>query len=222
MGLEIVSTIGKALGSGLGSLSGLGSAGGDLAGSLLSGYYNRKEASKNRLWQEMMSGTSYQRAAKDLEAAGLNRILALGDGASTPGGSAASISSPSLGSSYQHGSSARSQRDLMEIQTELANAQKGKTENESKYWYQQERKATAEADAAEKFASSQADANVASTLASASLANHNARTAKVEADFQEGLGAGKYAYEFMKNIGLGGAPAKILDKGFKFFQHKGK
>lgn len=59
--------------------------------------YNSEEAEKQRQWLEMMESTKYQRAVKDMEAAGLNPILAVtGGGISTGGGggSAASMSSP--------------------------------------------------------------------------------------------------------------------------------
>lgn len=54
--------------------------------------FNSEEAMKDRLWQEYMSNTSYQRAMADLKAAGINPLVAFGgmSGASTPGGSSAS------------------------------------------------------------------------------------------------------------------------------------
>lgn len=59
---------------------------GGLLGNQLSNRASAKQAKLNREFQERMSNTAYQRAADDLEAAGLNRILALGSPASTPGG----------------------------------------------------------------------------------------------------------------------------------------
>lgn len=60
--------------------------------------FNSTEAMKNREWQEYMSGTAYQRAVEDMKKAGLNPILAFQNGgASTPGGSAGTISGASMG-----------------------------------------------------------------------------------------------------------------------------
>lgn len=52
--------------------------------------FNAREALGQRNWQEWMSNTSHQRQMKDLEKAGLNPIMAMHSGASTPGGGTAS------------------------------------------------------------------------------------------------------------------------------------
>jgi hypothetical protein len=60
--------------------------------------YNSAEALANRQFQEHMSSTSYQRAVEDMKKAGLNPILAYAQGgASTPGGSGATITGASMG-----------------------------------------------------------------------------------------------------------------------------
>lgn len=62
--------------------------------------YNAEQAQINREWQEKMASTQYQRSIKDMEAAGLNPILAVtggGVGTSVPGGSAASVSGSTMG-----------------------------------------------------------------------------------------------------------------------------
>lgn len=63
--------------------------------------FNAEQAQLNREWQERMDSTKYQRAIKDMKAAGLNPVLAVnGNGISVSsggGGSSATINAPSMG-----------------------------------------------------------------------------------------------------------------------------
>lgn len=61
--------------------------------------WNTAEAQKERDWQTEMSNTAYQRSRADLEAAGLNPILAYSQGGASSGSGAVASSTPSSASS---------------------------------------------------------------------------------------------------------------------------
>lgn len=101
--------------------------GAELGAGLVSAASARKEALKQRQFQKYMSNTAYQRAVRDMRAAGINPTLAFGGGgsaASTPSGAMADVSGLSSGLASAV-SVRRSVADLNQVkaQTELVKEQ---------------------------------------------------------------------------------------------------
>lgn len=136
----VVTSIAKPVSGGLGNfLSGAMPAIGQLVGGLF-GRSGQSSANKKNLqiareqmaFQERMSNTAYQRAAADLEAAGLNRILALGNPASSPSGALATMQNPNAALAERIGSGVNSALAGRRLRQELYNMQAQEDALESK------------------------------------------------------------------------------------------
>lgn len=101
------------------------SAGGNAWSAKQANSANKKIAREQMRFQEKMSNTAYQRATKDLEKAGLNRILALGNPASTPSGASYTAQSAELGSALVEGAERgiSSAREAKRVNPEIAQIQ---------------------------------------------------------------------------------------------------
>lgn len=85
----------KAIGSVVSPISGLISGGASLLGGMDTNSANAANAQAQDAFQDQMSSTAYQRSVKDLEAAGLNPMLAYSNGpASTPSGATLAMQNP--------------------------------------------------------------------------------------------------------------------------------
>lgn len=192
------------------SWAAFGAAMGELAGAHYQNHQGRSESARNRRFQERMSSTAYQRAAEDLDAAGLNRILALGNPSTTPAGAQASISAPSLGKTGVMAASAKQQIAQSRAEEKLV-AQKEKESKSSEDLNRSTAITTA----------TQAGLNVANAQSAAAyskLLDEQAREVRIRADRADVLNpiyqtAGdivKYLDEVLRSSAKG-AP-DVLDK----------
>ena len=121
---DFISPVTDLLSGGLGSVV---SAGADLLGGVMTNNANAAQAQKNRDFQADQTGTAYQRAVKDLQAAGLNPMLAYTNGGASSGSGAQAVMQNAVGSAIHTGMSAKmnaAQVDNLVEQNDLIKAQK--------------------------------------------------------------------------------------------------
>lgn len=93
-----------------------------IAAAAVSAIGNQLSGNRQMAFQERMSSTSLTRAAADAQRAGLNRVLAFDNAASTPGGAMPLV--PDVGPALIQAASAKQQIEQSKVQTELLDQQK--------------------------------------------------------------------------------------------------
>jgi hypothetical protein len=91
----------------------------NIAGSVMSGIFNKNAASSANQYSTKMMQNKHQWQAEDLEKAGLNRILSMSDGAPMGSAAQASMQNPQLGSTINQQQQIRNQNRLLQQQTNL-------------------------------------------------------------------------------------------------------
>lgn len=152
----------------------IGAIAGEYLSSEFQGQHNAREASKNRAFQERMSSTAYTRAAHDLKTAGLNRVLAMGNPASTPSGSTSSVDKPNFSQAAINAASAKQAIQLQKAEESLTR-QKESESNSSEAL----NNAMALTQSTQQSLNA---ANAASAIENAKLIQEQARKVKIEAD----------------------------------------
>lgn len=97
--------------------------------------FNAGQAQRQMDWQQFMSNTAHQREGRDLEKAGLNRLLSMnGSGASTPTGAMAVAKNEMEGAAASAQETVRMFYDMkkQKEEIELLRAQRNKTNTEEK------------------------------------------------------------------------------------------
>lgn len=175
----------------------LGGPIGGALGSIGSGLFGQRSERKARQYQEALDNSRYQRAAADMEKAGLNRILALGGpGSSFSGGSG---SMPDLGSTMSSGLESQRKKQMQSLDMKAISTQIDNMVSQAN---------ASDAQAARD--NSQAALNRVTTEG---VKSENERR-KVLGDAYEEMGLGAYILEQLLGP-LGGGSAKAISNMFK-------
>lgn len=100
-----------------------------LGGSIYSAKSAKREAEKNREFQERMSSTAHQRGVQDLIKAGLHPMLGASGGASSPGGAVAQV--PDMGEAASRAVGTALQVKQVQANIDLTESQAAKTRAET-------------------------------------------------------------------------------------------